>query len=132
LIPDPVQLEHTARMSAPFIEFKSMNSRLHKALLEYASHPKFNFIRVVEFGPSDFGAEEYDASSIEAYKEHINSIAEDMKLPFKGADNPKLQVKGSPSRQIHSVKIGFCDYYNGVPILEEHAVAICAKIKQLL
>jgi hypothetical protein len=103
-----------------------MNSRLHKALLDYASHPKFNFIRVVEFGLSDFGAEEYDASSIEAYKENINSIVEDFKLLFGGSEFI------GPRRRIHRVKIVFCGYYNGIPMIEEHAVAVCVKMKQLL
>jgi hypothetical protein len=105
-----------------------MNSRLQKALVDYASHPKFNFIRVVEFGHNCFGAEEYTASSVEQYEEHIHNIASDLKLPF--ANQVRKDAWGIPVvpvRQIHSVKISFCDYNNCVPILEEHAVGFFEK-----
>lgn len=110
-----------------FIEFKTMNKSLQKALLDYASHFNFNFIRVAEFGQSCFGVEEYNSSSIQQYKDNINSIYDDFKRPFKVPKDSPI-----PVRQIYSVKIYFCDYVNSQEIVKEHAITACCKIKRLV
>jgi len=122
------------------IEFSTMNNKLYEALINYSSHPKFNFIRVSIFtnyttkytnNPcSSFETEEFNSDTIDEYRKYIDEINIDMKLPttipdnFRGYILPKL-------REISYVKISFCDYYNGT-IMDFENITAFNKITTLL